>query len=157
MIRLSLERRQTRIPMLGALSPLLALAITLVIGAAMFAALGKPPLEALYVYFIEPLTEVWSVHELLVKAAPLILIAVGLAVCFSSNNWNIGAEGQFIMGAVAGSILPVLLPDLRGPFILPLMLLMGIAGGAAYAAITALLNAPFHTNENHTNLMLVYV
>ena len=157
MIRLSLERRQTRIPWLGAVSPLLALAITLTIGALMFAALGKPPISALYVYFIEPLTEVWSLHELLIKATPLILIAVGLAVCFSSNNWNIGAEGQFIMGAIAGSTLPVLFPSVTGPLILPLMLLMGVFGGSAYAAIPALLKARFHTNEILTSLMLVYV
>lgn len=157
MIRVSLERRQRRIPLLGVVSPLLALAITMTIGALMFAALGKPPLGALYTYFIEPLTEIWSIHELLIKATPLILIAVGLAVCFSSNNWNIGAEGQFIIGAVGGSALPVLMPDLTGPLVLPLMLLMGIAGGAAYAAIPALLKARFHTNEILTSLMLVYV
>lgn len=157
MIRLTLERRQTRIPMLGVVSPLLALAMTLTIGALMFAALGKPPISALYIYFIEPLTEVWSIHELLIKAAPLILIAVGLAVCFSSNNWNIGAEGQFVMGAVAGSTLPVLMPELMGPLVLPIMLLMGIIGGAAYATIPALLKARFHTNEILTSLMLVYV
>ncbi|MEL6202537.1 MAG: ABC transporter permease, partial [Pseudomonadota bacterium] len=71
MIRLTLEQRQTRIPMLGVISPLLALAMTLTIGALMFAALGKPPISALYIYFIEPLTEIWSIHELLIKAAPL--------------------------------------------------------------------------------------
>ncbi len=157
MIRLTLEQRQTRIPMLGVISPLLALAMTLTIGALMFAALGKPPISALYIYFIEPLTEIWSIHELLIKAAPLILIAVGLAVCFSSNNWNIGAEGQFVMGAVAGSALPVLMPELMGPLVLPMMLLMGMIGGAAYAAIPALLKARFHTNEILTSLMLVYV
>ncbi|MEO0543850.1 MAG: ABC transporter permease [Pseudomonadota bacterium] len=157
MIKISLERRPTRIPLLGVISPLLALAITLTIGALMFAILGEPPLEALYVYFIEPVTEVWSIHELLIKATPLILIAVGLAVCFSSNNWNIGAEGQFIMGAIAGSALPVLLPDVTGPLVLPLMLIMGVAGGAAYATIPALLKARFHTNEILSSLMLVYV
>ncbi len=88
------------------LSPFLALVLTIIVGAIMFALLGKNPLDALYSFFIEPLLEVWSLHELAIKAAPLILIAVGLSVCYRSNNWNIGAEGQFIIGAIAGSILP---------------------------------------------------
>ena len=96
-------------------------------------------------------------HELAIKAAPLILIAVGLAVCFRSNVWNIGAEGQFIIGAVAGSILPVLFPETLGWWVLPLMLVMGMAGGAAYGAIPAFLKARFNTNEILTSLMLVYV
>ncbi len=59
---------------------------------------GKNPATALYSFFVEPLSEVWSLHELAIKAAPLILIGVGLSSAFRSNNWNIGAEGQFIMG-----------------------------------------------------------
>jgi hypothetical protein len=77
--------------------------------------LGKDPVKALYSFFIEPLTEVWSLHELAIKAAPLILIAVGLSVCYRSNNWNIGAEGQFIIGAMAGSVLPVVFHGWQSP------------------------------------------
>jgi simple sugar transport system permease protein len=92
-----------------------------------------------------------------VKAAPLILIAVGLSVCYLSNNWNIGAEGQFIIGAMAGSILPVMFPEFQYWIVLPLMLIMGMAGGAAYTAIPAWLKVRFNTNEILTSLMLVYV
>ena len=123
----------------------------------MFSLLGKNPVDALYYYFIDPLREVWSLHELAVKAAPLILIAVGLSVCFLSNNWNIGAEGQFIMGAVAGSALPVMFPDFQSWIVLPLMLIMGMIGGAAYGSIPAFLKTRFNTNEILTSLMLVYV
>src|SRR4029453_9574398 len=91
------------------------------------------------------------------KAAPLILIAVGLSICYLSNNWNIGAEGQFIVGAIVGSILPVLFPTFESWIFLPLILLLGIAGGAAYGAIPALLKTRFNTNEILTSLMLVYV
>ncbi len=77
-------------------------------------------------------------HELAIKAAPLILIAVGLSVCYRSNNWNIGAEGQFIIGAIAGSIIPVAVSRLPERWIvLPLMLIIGMVGGAVYAAIPA--------------------
>lgn len=157
MISLRLTKRERAAPWLSVLSPLFALLVTAIVGALIFIALGKPPLQALYAYFIEPLTEMWSIHELLIKAAPLIIIAVGLSVCFRSGNWNIGAEGQFIMGAMAGSILPILYPELRGAYILPTMLLMGIIGGAAYAAIPALLKTRFNTSEILSSLMLVYV
>ncbi len=157
MIRIEVSRRRQHSQFFAIASPFIALAITIVVGAIMFALLGKPPLAALYAYFIEPVTELWSVHELLVKAAPLILIAVGLSVCYLSNNWNIGAEGQFVMGAVAGSILPVLFPQITGPLVLPAMLVMGMIGGAAFATIPALLKARFNTNEILSSLMLVYV
>ena len=157
MIRIELTRRRQHSRLFSIASPFMALGITIIVGAAMFALLGKPPLAALHAYFIEPLTEVWSVHELLVKAAPLILIAVGLSVCYLSNNWNIGAEGQFVIGAIAGSMLPVLFPQVTGPMVLPAMLVMGMFGGAAWAFIPALLKARFNTNEILSSLMLVYV
>ncbi len=77
------------------------------------------------------------------KATPLVLIACGLSVCYLSNNWNIGAEGQFVAGALAGSILPVMFPHLQGFYTLPLMLLCGALGGAAYAMIPAILKTRF--------------
>ena len=156
-MRIELIRRSSPSTLLPFFSPLIGLALALITGAIMFAILGKNPIESLYVYFIEPLTELWSVHELLIKAAPLILMGAGLSVCYLSNNWNIGAEGQFIMGALAGSIFPVLFTDLQGPFILPLMLAFAMIGGALWAFIPALLKARFNTNEILVSLMLVYV
>ena len=156
-MRIELVKRPQHSRLFSALSPFIAFALTLVAGAALFALLGKNPATTLYYYFIDPLTEVWSLHELAIKAAPLILIAVGLSVCFLSNNWNIGAEGQFLIGAVVGSTLPVLFPDFQFWFVLPLMLLMGMAAGAGYALIPAFLKVRFNTNEILTSLMLVYV
>ncbi|WP_288425653.1 ABC transporter permease [uncultured Agrobacterium sp.] len=156
-MRIELEKRAGVSKLFAILSPLLALVLTLLVGAIMFAFLGKEPVGALYSFFVEPLLEVWSLHELAIKAAPLILIAVGLAICYRSNNWNIGAEGQFTIGAITGSILPVLYPDWQSPMILPLMLIMGALGGALYASIPALLKTRFNTNEILTSLMLVYV
>jgi simple sugar transport system permease protein len=157
MMRIEIVKRPQHSALFSALSPFIALFLTLIAGAILFSILGKNPISAHYSYFIEPLTEVWSIHELLVKAAPLILIAVGLSVCFLSNNWNIGAEGQFIAGGIAGSILPVVFPDFHGWYVLPVMLLLGMAGGMAYATIPAFLKVRFNTNEILTSLMLVYV
>ncbi|QEE43865.1 ABC transporter permease [Rhizobium sp. WL3] len=156
-MRIELERRSRQSNMFAIVSPLLALALTVFFGGIMFALLGKDPVSALYSFFIEPLLEVWSLHELAVKAAPLILIGVGLSVCYRSNNWNIGAEGQFIAGAIVGSILPITFYEWTSPLLLPLMLVMGAIGGAAYAAIPALLKTRFNTNEILTSLMLVYI
>jgi simple sugar transport system permease protein len=156
-MRLELVKRPQHSVLFSALSPFIAFGLTLVAGAILFAVLGKNPISGLYFYFVDPLTEVWSLHELAIKAAPLILIAVGLSVCFLSNNWNIGAEGQFVIGAIAGSILPVMFPNFQYWIVLPLMMLMGMAGGAAYAGIPAWLKVRFGTNEILSSLMLVYV
>ena len=156
-MRIELQKRAGVSALFSILSPLLALVLTLFFGGIMFMMLGLDPLDALYSFFIDPLLDVWSLHELAIKAAPMILIAVGLAVCYRSNNWNIGAEGQFTMGAIAGSILPVMYPTWHSPMILPLMLIMGMVGGALYAAIPALLKTRFNTNEILTSLMLVYI
>ncbi|WP_395516136.1 ABC transporter permease [Pseudorhizobium flavum] len=156
-MRIELQKRDRGGRLFSFISPLLALALTLFFGGLMFWFLGKDPVDALYSFFVEPLLEVWSLHELAIKAAPLILIAVGLAVCYRSNNWNIGAEGQFTIGAITGAILPVLYPDWHSPAILPLMLVMGAIGGAIYAGIPALLKTRFNTNEILTSLMLVYI
>ena len=152
-----LERRPQQSRRMAILSPVLAIALALVTFFIIFAVMRIHPFEALYLYFIDPLTAVWSIEDLLVKAAPIILIAIGLSFCYQSNVWNIGAEGQLAVGAIFGSILPVYFPDWQGPIVITLMLLMGIIGGMLYAAIPAVLKNRFNANETLTTLMLVYV
>ncbi len=156
-MRIELVKRAEHSGLMTAVSPLIAVMLTMICAGILFALSGADPLEALFRFFIEPLTEAWSLQEVLVKATPLVLIACGLSVCYLSNNWNIGAEGQFVAGALAGSILPVMFPHLQGFYTLPLMLLCGALGGAAYAMIPAILKTRFSTNEILTSLMLVYV
>ncbi len=156
-MRIELEKRPRPSTLLSILSPFLALALTVIVGGIMFALLGKSPTAALYSFFVEPLLDVWSLHEIAVKATPLILIGAGLSICYRSNNWNIGAEGQFIAGAIAGSIVPVVFHDWHSSLVLPLMLICGMIGGALYAAIPAFLKAHMNTNEILTSLMLVYI
>ena len=138
-------------------SPVLALAITVVIGVALFALLGKDPVRGLQVFFWEPIRTPYALGELAVKATPLLLIALGLAVCFRSNVWNIGAEGQFVIGAVAAGGVALLADKTTGPWIVPAILLAGVLGGMVWAGITALLRDRFNANEILVSLMLVYV
>ncbi len=138
-------------------SPLLALLITVVIGVIMFAVLGKDPVRGLQVFFWEPIKSAYALGELGVKATPLLLIALGLAVCFRSNIWNIGAEGQFVIGAIAAGGVALLADKDTGRWIMVAVLLAGTLGGMLWAAIVALLRDRFNAGEILVSLMLVYV
>lgn len=138
-------------------SPLLALLITVVLGIGLFVLLGKDPVRGLQMFFWEPLKSAYALGELMVKATPLLLIALGLAVCFRSNVWNIGAEGQFVMGAVAAGGVALLADKDTGRWMVLAILLAGVLGGMFWAGITAWLKDKFHANEILVSLMLVYV
>ena len=138
-------------------APLIALALTVVFGGLLFLLLGHPPGRALALFFIEPLrgADAWS--ELAVKATPLALIALGLAVCFRANVWNIGAEGQFIVGALGATAVAMRATTSSTALILPAIALAGICAGMAWAAVVALLRDRWNANEILVSLMLVYV
>ncbi|WP_251972487.1 ABC transporter permease [Sphaerotilus microaerophilus] len=154
---LKLEMRPQPSRLMSWLSPLIALVLTVLIGIALFSLLGKDPLKALQVFFVEPLRSGYALAELSVKAVPLVLIALGLAVCFRSNLWNIGAEGQFVLGALAGGWVAMQADAQSSRGIVLLILAAGVAGGMAWAALTALLRDRFNANEILVSLMLVYV
>ena len=157
---LKLEARPQPSKLMSWASPLLALAITVVIGVSLFLLLGKDPVRGLQVFFVEPVKNVYQLSELSVKATPLILIALGLAVCFRSNVWNIGAEGQFVVGALAaGWVAMQAGPDTAwlGRGIVVPILMAGVLGGMFWGAIVALLRDRFNANEILVSLMLVYV
>jgi simple sugar transport system permease protein len=138
-------------------SPFLALVITVLMGVALFGALGKDPVRGLSMFFWLPIQSLYAWGELLVKATPLLIIALGLAVCFRSNVWNIGAEGQYVIGAVfAGGVALLAEPGGSAWIVLPI-LLAGAFGGMVWASITALLRDRFNANEILVSLMLVYV
>ena len=138
-------------------SPLLALAITVVIGVVLFSVMGKDPVRGLQVFFWEPIKSAYALGELAVKATPLLLIALGLAVCFRSNIWNIGAEGQFVIGAIAAGGVALLAGKETGRWIVVAVLLAGVLGGMAWAGVTAFLRDKFNAGEILVSLMLVYV
>ena len=139
------------------LSPLIALVLTLLSGIFLFRLMGVAPLDALYAFFVDPITTKYGWAELGVKATPLILIGVALSVGFRAGVWNIGAEGQLTLGAVCGGGVALWLYQVDSVFVLPLMIVCGILGGMAWAAIPALLKTKFNVNEILTSLMLTYV
>lgn len=158
---LKLEARAEPSRAMAWASPVIALALTALLAAALFAALGKDPLRGLEVFLVEPLNGRRALSEVLLKATPLILIALGLALCYRANVWNIGAEGQFLLGCVGGGAVAlwltqqgIVLPRLAGS---TLVLVGGMLGGMLWAAVVALLRDRFNANEILVSLMLVYV
>ena len=156
-MRLALEARAEPSRLMGWLSPLIAAALTIVAGFILFTALGKNPVEAFYTFFIHPIRDLNGVTEMLLKASPLMLIGVGLACGYRANVWNIGAEGQLVLGAIFAGGVALHLHGSESRLVLPAMLVAGALGGMLWAAIPAFLRTRFNTNEILVSLMLVYV
>jgi ABC-type uncharacterized transport system permease subunit len=154
---LRLELRPTPSRAFVVASPLIALAATIAIGVLLFVLLGKDPVLGLRMFFWEPIKSAYAWSEIAVKATPLMLIALGLALCFRANVWNIGAEGQYILGAVFAGGVAMEATAQSSPAIVIVILAAGMLGGLLWAAITALLRDRFNASEILVSLMLVYV
>jgi ABC-type uncharacterized transport system permease subunit len=154
---LSLEPRGQQSRAMLWLSPVLAGVLTLLSGAILFVALGHPPLETFKVLLVEPISDLYGVSELLVKALPILLCALGLAVAYQARVWNIGAEGQLLIGALAGSAVAVHIIDWESRWALVLVLGVGILAGAAWGGLCAWLRTKFNANEILTSIMLNYI
>jgi simple sugar transport system permease protein len=154
---LKLERRPQPSEMWRYGSPVLALVLTVAMGIGLFVLLGKDPVRGLQMFFWEPLKSAYALGELMVKATPLLIIALGLAVAYRSNVWNIGAEGQFVIGAVAASGVALLANKETGRWIVVAVVLAGMMGGMCWAGLVAWLKDRFYANEILVSLMLVYV
>ena len=159
MIRL--ERRPAPSRAWAWATPLLAVLATMVAGGLLFAFLGKDPLLVIRTIFWDPILGEFAFYyrgQLLVKAGPLILIAIGLSLGFRAGVWNIGAEGQYIMGAVCGAAVGLAFYPLEARWLIfPLMALAGGLGGFLWAMIPGILRTRFNTNEILVSLLLVYV
>jgi general nucleoside transport system permease protein len=155
------EQRASPSRLMGALSPLVALLVTVAVAGTLFAALGKDPVRSLSAFLFQPWNGVRALTELGLKATPLILCGLGLAMCFRANVWNIGAEGQFLLGAIGGGGLALWATTSGAAFgrwsFFPLLVVAGAVAGALWAAIVALLKDRFHASEILVSLMLVYV
>ncbi len=154
-LRLVPRLAPSRLALYGA--PLLAVAATVVFGYVLFLAIGRDPLTALHAYFIAPVNSRFGLSEWLLTALPLTLIGLGLAVGFRANVWNIGAEGQLLLGAIGGGAVALALWREGVPGTFLLVCIAGALAGMAWAAIPAFLRTRFNANEILTSLMLIYV
>ena len=139
------------------LTPVFSVLLTLCVGAGIFALLGYEPSAALYQFFVVPVSRPDQVADLFIKACPLIIIATGLAFCYRANVWNIGAEGQIVMGAVCAGGVALFFPAIPDLLMMPAMIIAAMAGGMALAFIPGILKNRFNTNEILVSLMLTYV
>lgn len=156
-MRITLEARKQPSRLMTYLSPAIAILMTLIVGMIIFSYMGQGPLEGLYIFFIEPISSLYGLGELGVKSVPLILIAIGLTIGFKAKVWNIGAEGQYVMGAIVGGGVALFFNIQNSFFMLTTMMVGGIIGGMFWAAIPAFLKTRFNTNEILSSLMLTYV
>jgi simple sugar transport system permease protein len=154
---IALAPRDRPSALFSALSPVIAVAATLAVSALMLAALGRDVGVTLWTFFVSPLVDGYGRAEVVLKATPLALMGAGLALCFRANVWNIGAAGQFTLGAIASGALALANPQAQGALWLVPYLLAGVAGGMAWAAIPAVLRSRFNANEILVSLMLAYV
>lgn len=155
MIRL--QKRQQPAEYMSYLGPVLALGMTLVIGGFLFYLMGFNPFKTLWAFFISPIKDQLGLTELLVKASPMILCALGLSFCFRANQWNIGAEGQLLCGAMVAGAVALALNTVEASWVIYVVVLSGVLAGMLWAAIPAFLKIHAKTNEILTSLMLVYV
>ena len=158
MIRL--EKRRQPSKAFAYATPVMAVLATMFFGGLVFMALGKDPVVAIKTIFYDPLFGQHAFYyrpQLLVKGGPLILIAIGLSLGFRAGIWNIGAEGQYIIGALCGAAVALAFYPMEAVYIFPLMIIAGALGGWAWAMIPGLLKVKFGTNEILVSLMLVYV
>jgi len=154
---IKIEKRNDVPVLIYFITPFIAIILTILGGGIIFSFLGFNPIEALKFYFVTPISNLYGLSELLLKATPLCLIAIGLSFCFKSNNWNIGAEGQLTFGAIVGGGVALLFYNQEGFYILPTIIIAGAIGGMVFALIPAILKTHFNTNEILVSLMLVYV
>ncbi|MCF9018536.1 ABC transporter permease [Pseudomonas syringae] len=154
---LSLEPRGQQSRAMLWCSPLLAAVLTLVCGSLLFIALGLDPWVTLHTLLIAPVSDLYGLSELMVKTLPILLCALGLAVAYQARIWNIGAEGQLLLGALAGSAVAVNIIDMESRWALVMVLMAGTLAGAAWAGVTAWLRTHFNANEILTSIMLNYI
>ncbi|MBB3660391.1 simple sugar transport system permease protein [Rhizobium sp. BK650] len=139
------------------LAPPIALAITIILNLGLYVVMGRDPAAVIYAMLIEPFYSWASFSEVLLKTGPLLFIAQGLAIGFRAKVFNIGAEGQFVLGAIFASAIPIWWPNATGPWIWPAMLLLGVIGGAFWASLTAFWRVRLNANEILVSLMLSFV
>ncbi len=139
-------------------APIVGVLVGLLIGAFLIWLSGNDPVAAYRVMLEGAFGGQRQLTETVLKTVPLLIMALGLTVAFRSRMWNIGGEGQYYIGALAGFIVGISLQDsLPGTLVIPLMLLASVLGGALWAGIAVLLKVGFGISEIITTIMLNFI
>lgn len=157
MVRIKSEIRKNKSLSWMYFSPVAALLLSIFFGILVFYFLGYPVAKSFYAFFIKPFTSFYSLGELAIKSTPLILIALGLSIGFRAGVWNIGGEGQYILGSIGASAVTLYFFDVSGFWLLPLILIVAMLSGLLWAAIPAFLKDKLNVNEILSSLMLNYI
>ncbi|HHB91465.1 MAG TPA: ABC transporter permease [Anaerolineae bacterium] len=136
------------------LIPLLAILFTILITSVLVILVGANPFHAFYYFLIDPLSSRVSFIEVLVKSTPLLLTGAAVTFAFVGGFWNIGAEGQMLMGATAATAIGIHMHAAPPWVAIPLMLAGGFAAGMAWVLIPALMRVKLHIDEVVTTLLL---
>jgi simple sugar transport system permease protein len=156
-MRIRFEKRLTPSRFMLVATPIASVLLTMALGAIIFELIGFDGPHAIYETFITPIVASYKWQDVATKAAPLIMIALGLSLGNQAKIWNIGAEGQYIIGALTGAGAALALPNGGGVWVIVLMIGAGVLGGVVWAAVPALLKTRFNVSEVLSSLMLVYV
>lgn len=151
-MRLVLRGREPRYLAPGLI--VIAVIVVFAITAGPIRAAGANPQAAYQRYVFTPLTSMTSIGEVLLAATPILFTGLAVAVAFRSGYWNIGAEGQFLSGAIGATAIGLAMPDLPGPVALPLAMIGGAVAGVIWSLIPALLRTRFRIDEVVTTLLL---
>ena len=135
----------------------LSLFIALLIGALLLILSGRNPVEAYGALLSGAFGSPARLAETLVKMTPFLILAISVSVSFRCGVWNIGAEGQLILGAIASFTVALLLRSWPALVVLPLTIVAGILGGALWGGIAGVLKARFNANEVITTSMLNFI
>src|SRR5271165_7321508 len=127
-------------------SPVLALLLTGLTSGLIFALMGRPPGLTVYTFLVAPLLQQDGLAALVVKAAPLIMMGVGLSLAYRANVWNIGTDGQFTLGAICGGGVALAFPDAPARALFPAIVAGGVIGGMLNGALVAWLRIRFNAN-----------
>ena len=153
-MRIKLEKRREPSMAMLVTTPIASVLLTMLIGIVVFDLIGIDGFKAVVDIFLSPLLVSYKWQDVAVKAAPLIIIALGLSMGNRAQVWNIGAEGQYVIGALCSAGVGIAFGQTGGFFVVLLMIAAGVAGGGLWAAVPAWLRTKFNVNEILSSLML---
>ena len=156
-MRITLEKRREPSLAMLVVTPVASVILTMLIGIVVFDLIGINGFRAVVDIFLSPILASYKWQDVALKAAPLVIIALGLSMGNRAQVWNIGAEGQYVIGALCAAGVGVGFGTTGGALVVLLMVLVGIVGGGLWAAIPAVLRTRFNVNEILSSLMLTYV